>query len=144
MTTATSGELEARGRGGWLTRRRGDAKTRRSFIDLFEPLLFCSHHCLPSNYVSARLVNQLRIYTVHRLAFTRLDQRETTLAVKVVKVFCLDEIETTPATRFSNATSGREKVSHSCQEAAAPMIRAKRFRMPTRPNLHTAVAIIST
>src|SRR6185295_9680067 len=71
-----------------------------------------------------------------------LVQREPTLAVKCIKTFSLDEIET----RVSNTTEQRH---HLCmcdfpavrlrQEPAAPVVRTKSFLVSVGPDLHAAI-----
>ena len=80
--TATSGELEARG--------RRDAETRGVLLDVFERFFFVVIKLSFPRSPSPRVSISPRL----RVALRSLIQRETALAIKIVKVLCLDEIKT--------------------------------------------------
>src|ERR1041385_1017706 len=71
-----------------------------------------------------------------------LVQREPSLAIKCIKTFSLDEI----VTRVGDPTEERNHLRmrdlaavRLGQKPTAPVVRTKRFRVTTRPHLHTTI-----
>src|SRR3569832_1528870 len=71
-----------------------------------------------------------------------LVQRETALAVKCIKTFSLDEIviRVSDTTEQRNHLRMRDRAAVRLrQKTTAPVVRTKRFRVTTRPHLHTTI-----
>src|SRR6185295_6768216 len=72
-----------------------------------------------------------------------LVERIAALAVKVVKIFRLDEIETRVGHAFQQRDHLRMRHAGAVRfgkKTTAPVVGTKRFRMTAGPNFHTAIA----
>src|ERR1051325_2815451 len=72
-----------------------------------------------------------------------LIERITSLAIEVVKILGLDEVETSgrhAREQRNNLRMGNLSVFCFSQEAAALMIRTERLGVPARPSLDAAIA----
>src|SRR5712692_10634041 len=101
--------------------------TRSFYLNAFHPSSFIPH---PSSLILS-------------FSFRTLVQRITAFAVKVAKVFSLDEIETR-ARDASQQVDDLLMLDGSAaglrHEPAAPVIRTEGFRVTAGPDLHAAVA----